>query len=156
MKAMDSCGYLLLKPNELRKKYTEFVLFNKARALLPSRKKGIQKVEGRADRSLHSESQNKSIEESLTVRESKRGGKIRGLESHNEYSDSVTPGMMSDRRQPSHKAKASVSKQWESPAVDLSSTRRKNELFLDRFALQKDSSLGAMEEQSIEPVMLLT
>jgi hypothetical protein len=38
LKRMDDSGNLFIKPNELRKKYTEFVMFNKARALLPSRK----------------------------------------------------------------------------------------------------------------------
>lgn len=35
---MEECQYIVVKPHELRKKYTEFVLFNKPRALLPSRK----------------------------------------------------------------------------------------------------------------------
>jgi len=31
------CDYLFLKPNELRKRFTEYVMMNKARAMLPSR-----------------------------------------------------------------------------------------------------------------------
>lgn len=97
IKVMEQCGYIILKPNEIRKKYTEFVLFNKARALLPSRKKGISKEEKKqVNRSLQSEFQNKSIEESIKVRESKT--KKRGQDSHNEYSDSVTPGLSSRKK----------------------------------------------------------
>jgi hypothetical protein len=65
---MSESGFILIKPNELRKKYTEFVMFNKARALLPSKRshKTI-KEEIKANRSL----QNKSIEEAVIVQESK-------------------------------------------------------------------------------------
>jgi len=34
---LEDCDYLLLKPNELRKRFTDYVLTNKARAMLPSR-----------------------------------------------------------------------------------------------------------------------
>lgn len=37
LKKLDDCAFLLVKPHELRKKYTEFVWQNKARALLPTR-----------------------------------------------------------------------------------------------------------------------
>lgn len=37
LKRMEDCVYLLIKPNEIRKKYTEYVWQNKARALLPSK-----------------------------------------------------------------------------------------------------------------------
>ena len=38
LKRMEESEYLIIKPNELRKKYTQFVYNNKLRALLPSRK----------------------------------------------------------------------------------------------------------------------
>ena len=38
IKRMEDSNFILFRPNEIRKKYTEFVLFNKPRALLPSRK----------------------------------------------------------------------------------------------------------------------
>lgn len=34
---MKECGYLIIRPNELRKRFTDFVIMNRARALLPSR-----------------------------------------------------------------------------------------------------------------------
>ena len=34
---LAECDYLFLKPNELRKRFTEYVMMNKARAMLPSR-----------------------------------------------------------------------------------------------------------------------
>lgn len=37
MKRLEECKYLLLRPHEVRNKYTEYVWQNKARALLPSR-----------------------------------------------------------------------------------------------------------------------
>ena len=46
---MHDSDYALLKPNDIRKRYTEFVMFNKARALLPSRKK--KKATGKKERS---------------------------------------------------------------------------------------------------------
>ena len=37
IRKMEEHAYLLIKPHEIRKKYTEFVWQNKARALLPTR-----------------------------------------------------------------------------------------------------------------------
>lgn len=34
---MEESSFILLRPHEIRKKYTEFVMANKSRALLPSR-----------------------------------------------------------------------------------------------------------------------
>ncbi len=34
---MKDCNYLLIRPNDLRKRFTDFVLMNQSRALLPSR-----------------------------------------------------------------------------------------------------------------------
>ncbi len=38
VKRVEDSNFIIFRPNEMRKKYTEFVLFNKPRALLPSRK----------------------------------------------------------------------------------------------------------------------
>ena len=38
IKRMDLTNYALIKPHEIRKMFTEFVYFNKTRALLPSSK----------------------------------------------------------------------------------------------------------------------
>ena len=73
---MEECQYLVLKPNEIRKKYTEFVMFNKSRALLPSRKTftgrsndgaGMSRKVSRreVDKSMNSLLHNVSIEESM-------------------------------------------------------------------------------------------
>lgn len=48
---MHDSDYALLKPNDIRKRYTEFVMFNKARALLPSRKKKKATATGKKERS---------------------------------------------------------------------------------------------------------
>lgn len=61
LKMMNDSSYIILRPNDLRKRYTEFVMFNKARALLPSRKK---KEEKKLNLSLQSEFHDKSLEES--------------------------------------------------------------------------------------------
>jgi hypothetical protein len=37
IKRLEDCKYLLIKPHEIRKKYTEYVWQNRPRALLPSR-----------------------------------------------------------------------------------------------------------------------
>jgi len=34
---MEDSGYLFIRPHEMRKRYTEYVMQNKARAMLPSR-----------------------------------------------------------------------------------------------------------------------
>jgi hypothetical protein len=40
---MEESEYAIIRPHELRKRFTEFVTFNKARALLPSKKKKLKK-----------------------------------------------------------------------------------------------------------------
>jgi len=37
MKRMEESNFILIKPHEIRKKFTDYVIQNKARALVPSK-----------------------------------------------------------------------------------------------------------------------
>ena len=68
---MEETEYALIRPHELRKRYTEFVTFNKARALLPSKKKKLKKGE-KAKKQAHAinESASEMMIETRTLEDS--------------------------------------------------------------------------------------
>jgi len=67
IKKMEDSAYLLIKPHEIRKKYTEYVWQNKARALLPS------KLMRRTTQGLHGEESKNPSEVNDSTRQSARG-----------------------------------------------------------------------------------
>jgi hypothetical protein len=66
---MEDSAYLLVKPHEIRKRYTEYVWQNKARALLPSK---LIRRTTLGQREYEEESKNPS-ELNDSIRQSARG-----------------------------------------------------------------------------------